>query len=97
MTTKKQKALSFTIALIYVGLGTIWILTSHGVDTYYFDWPAIVILILPVTAISFAIRFGTEDYLWPVMITQIIMFFAVYLFILRLFKKTSKKRSDSLD
>lgn len=90
MTTRRQKIISLTIALIYVGLGTFWVLTSHGVDRYYIDWPFPVLLTLPVTVISFAIRFGVENYLLPVLITQVIMFFAVYLLIQRQYTKKKK-------
>ena len=79
MTTPRQKIVSLTIALIYVGLGTLWVFTSHGIDKYYFDWPLIITLTLPVTAISFAIRFGVENYFLPVILVQVAMTYLTYL------------------
>jgi hypothetical protein len=88
--TTRHHIISLTISLIYVGLGTFWIFTSHGIDEYYFDWPFIIVLTLPVTVISFAIRFGIEDYFLPVILVQLVMIYLTYLTILKLvFKKKS--------
>ena len=86
--TLRQKIISLTISLVYVGLGTFWIFTSHGTDKYYIDWPLIIILTLPMTAISFAIRFGVENYVLPVILVQLVMTYLTYLIVLKLaFKK----------
>ena len=82
MTVTKNKIISFTIALIYVGLGTLWVLTSFGTDRYYIDWPTFIILEMPVAVISMGIRFYVrENYLIPVIVIQFIMFFITYFLI----------------
>lgn len=79
MTTRGQKLISLTIALIYIGLGTLWCFTSHGADKHFFNWPFLIVLTLPGTALSFAIRFGLGDYFFPVIIVQLAMIFLTYL------------------
>ena len=93
--TTRQKIISLTISLIYVGLGTFWIFTSHGIDKYYIDWPLIIILTLPVTAISFAIRFGVENYFLPVICVQLVMAYLTYLTVLKLVFKKRNIENDN--
>lgn len=95
MTTRRQKFTSLTIALIYVGLGTLWVFTSHGVDKYYFDWPLPIILTLPVTAISFAIRFGIGAYFFPVIIVQLVMTYLTYLATQKILFKKRKNENQN--
>jgi apolipoprotein N-acyltransferase len=84
---RKQQVIAFIFTTLYVGIGTLWIFTSFGGDAIYFEWPLPIIITLPVTVISFAIRSGVSDYVIVVIIVQLIMFYLTYRFSLKLIRK----------
>jgi hypothetical protein len=85
----KHQLFALTFSFLYVGLGTFWIFTSFGADRLFIDWPLPIIITLPVTVISFAIRSGVEDYFAAVTIIQIIMFALTYLLTLKIVRRFS--------
>jgi hypothetical protein len=90
MKTVNSRLAALLFSVFYVGLGTIWVLTSFGSDRYFIDWPFFIVITLPVTAISFAIRSGVESYLIPIIITQIGMLIITFKISCRLIFKFNK-------
>jgi hypothetical protein len=92
-TFKKQKIIAFTFSIIYVGLGTLTVFTSYGSDKYYFKYSAILYFItFPVSFISNATRFVTNDYVLPVIITQLLMLWLTYTLTFILLRNNYQKK-----
>jgi hypothetical protein len=76
----KAAPIAWTFSIIYVGPGTAWIFTSFGTDKWFIDWPAFVLITLPITFVSFTIRYMTQgaSYIIPVIIIQLLMLWSTY-------------------
>ncbi|HTJ50118.1 MAG TPA: hypothetical protein VL443_11725 [Cyclobacteriaceae bacterium] len=87
-TSISAYTLAFTIALVYVGFGTIAVCSVYPSDPFYDSWSEWWLLItFPVIVVSFGYRYAEAHILWPVFIIQFIMFVSVFLALSSLLKK----------
>jgi hypothetical protein len=85
---EKSKALkiSFLISLLYVGLGTISILSMYPKDLLYGGWVIWCLLItLPVNFISFGLMFMDKDQIFWVFLIQLSVLFLTWFLVYRIF------------
>jgi hypothetical protein len=93
----KNKAIknSFIIAFLYVGLGTITVLSVYPNSPLYGDWIYIgLLLTLPVSIISFALMFADSNGYFFVLIIQTLTFllfwFVLYRYLLKRYKRQAR-------
>jgi hypothetical protein len=83
---------SLIIAIVYVGLGTISVLSMYPSSPTYGAWSIYtLILTLPVSLISFGIEFTEQNALIPVIITQTIIFFLFWYIV---YTKIRKRKTN---
>lgn len=85
------RKLAFTIALAYVGLGTLSVCSVYPADLFYGEWAIWgLIIAFPISIISFGYRFTESQLLYPVFVIQAIMFLLTFLILAKMTKR--KKR-----
>lgn len=87
----KSQLLQFSIALAYVGFGTLSVCSVYPADLFAGEWSTFGLLItFLVSIISFGYRFADSLRLYPVFVIQAVMFVLTFLILAKLAK--SKKR-----
>lgn len=88
----KQIKISFFIAIVYVGIGTLSVLSSYPDAPLYGNWVIIAdIITLPVNFVSIAIVFASPKAYTAVIIVQIAYFLLAWFVLFRLFVRKSKR------
>ena len=86
---------SFWISLLYVGLGTISVLSVYPSSPLYGGWVLIALFItFPVTCISFGIMYSDNNAQATVLVVQAVVF-CVFWIILFLWMKWKRNRNQN--
>ena len=81
---------SFIISLLYVGFGTLSLVSMSPSGPIYWEWSMIgLLLTFPVTFISFSVMFMEKNY-YALLSIQSIVFCVFWLLLYRFLKKNSK-------
>jgi hypothetical protein len=84
---------SLTIAFLYVGLGTVTVMSVYPASPLYGDWVYVgLLLTLPVSIISFAVMFAEPNGYFLVLIVQSVTFLFFWLILYRYLLKRYKRR-----
>lgn len=87
---------SFIISFLYVGLGTLSVLSAYPSSPLYGSWVLLtMILTLPVNAFSFGIVFSDSDAFGSVLIVQAIVFLICWLLLFRWMNRRKKLKINS--
>jgi len=83
---------SLIIAFLYVGLGTVAVMSVYPDSPLYGDWIYVgLLLTLPVSIIGFAVMFAEPNGYFPVLIIQLITFllfwFILYRYLLKRYRR----------
>lgn len=88
---KRAFIYSFFIALVYVSISTLSLLSAYPEDPLYGEWVTVVLLLtLPVSFIGGAITYACSDCQSQVLLVQVIVFFTFWFLLYLIMKKQIK-------
>jgi hypothetical protein len=83
---------TFIFSLLYVGVGTLAVLSLSPTSMFYGSWALVVTLItLPVNLFSLGIAYADDDMVGMILIIQAIVFLIFWLILYRIFIGMTKK------
>jgi hypothetical protein len=88
---------SLLIALVYVGLGTISVLSIYPSSPLYGSWVIFVLfLTLPVNFISVAVMYSDSSAFESILIIQLFYFFVFWFILYYIMKRKALNNKDNL-